>query len=64
MQLTIDKKRISQTIAELPENTTVAEAIEQLMLLHKIEVGLDQQGGQSHDQVKQHFQARRRDRNA
>jgi len=65
MELTIDKKKITQTIAELPENTTIEEAIERLTLLHKVEVGLRQSKkgeGMSQADVEKHFQARRENR--
>jgi len=65
MRPTIDKKKITQAIAELPENTTVEEAIERLTILHKVEVGLrqsEEDKGISQTKVENHFQQRREDR--
>lgn len=59
MQLTIDKKRIAKAIDELPEDTTIEEAIERLVFLYKIQIGLEQTGGKTHEQIKQEFRERR-----
>jgi hypothetical protein len=62
MELTIDKKKIAQAIAELPEDTTVEQAIERLIVLHKVEKGLNQSGGKTQQKVEQHFKKRRENR--
>ena len=36
------KAKIVQAVSELPENATIEDAIERLVLLHKIEIGLQQ----------------------
>lgn len=36
------KAKIIRAVEELPENTTIEDAIERLVFLHKIEVGLKQ----------------------
>jgi hypothetical protein len=59
------KQRIMQTIGELPENTTIEEAIDRLTLLHKVSIGLQQSGqddGMSQAEVERHFQQRRNSR--
>lgn len=56
------QKKIAKTIDDLPEQTTVEEAIERLMLLHKIEVGLRQSEegeGMRQSEVEDHFHRRR-----
>ena len=58
MQLTIDKKRIVKAIDELPEDTTIEEAIERLVFLHKIQIGLNQTGGKTHEEMKREFRER------
>ncbi|MCC5942209.1 MAG: hypothetical protein JJU37_11770 [Balneolaceae bacterium] len=62
MELTINKKKITQAIAELPEDATVEQAIERLIVLHKIEKGLKQDGGQTQQEVEQHFKKRKENR--
>ena len=49
---------------ELPEDTTVEEAIERLVLLHKVNKGLQQstEEGMSQEQVEAYFQQRRKKR--
>lgn len=64
MELTFDKKRIAKTIDELPEDATIEEAIERLLLLHKIQVGLRESGGKSQEEIEQHFRERRDSRNS
>ena len=36
------KAKIVRAVEELPENATIEDAIERLVFLHKIEVGLEQ----------------------
>lgn len=65
MELTINKKKIAETIDELPEDTTIEEAIERLTLLHKVEVGLRQSKegeGMTQSEVEDHFRRRRETR--
>jgi hypothetical protein len=67
MNATITKKKIAQTIDDLPEDTTVEEAMEQLTLLHKVSIGLQQseQGqGMSQDEVERRFRQRKSRRNS
>lgn len=62
MNPTINKTDIVQTINDLPEETTVEEAIERLTVLHKVSVGLRQSEegkGMSQQQVEDHFRERR-----
>ena len=42
MPTTISKGQIVQAVADLPEEATVDDAIERLLLLSKIEQGLEQ----------------------
>lgn len=62
MELTIDKKKITQAIAELPEDATIEQAIERLVVLHKVEKGLKQSGGKTQQEVEKHFKKRRENR--
>jgi len=62
MELTIDKKRIAQTIDDLPEDTTIEEAIERLLLLHKIQTGLNEPGGNNQEKIEQLIKNRREKR--
>jgi hypothetical protein len=62
MELSIDKKRIAQTINELPEDATIEEAIDRLILLHKIQTGLKETGGKSQQEIEQQFKKRRENR--
>lgn len=64
MELTINKEKIFQAIAELPEDATIEQAIERLIVLHKIEKGLKQIGGKTQQEVEQHFKKRRENRSA
>ena len=57
------KAEIVRAIEGLPENATLEDAIEQLLFLHRIEVGLKQvhEGGTvSLDDVETRLQQRRR----
>jgi hypothetical protein len=36
------KAKIVRAVEDLPENATIEDAIERLMFLHKIEIGLEQ----------------------
>ena len=62
MELRIDKKRIAQTIDELPEDATIEEAIERLILLHKIQTGLRETGGKTQQEIEQQIKKRRENR--
>jgi hypothetical protein len=62
MELSIDKKRIAQTINELPEDATIEEAIDRLILLHKIQTGLKETGGKTHQEIEQQIKKRRENR--
>ena len=62
MELSIDKKRIAKTINELPEDVTIEEAIDQLILLHKIQTGLKETGGKTQQEIEQQFKKRRKTR--
>ena len=58
MELTIDKKRIQQTIDELPEDATIEDALYELYVLHEISKSLQdiEQGRTiSHAEMKQEF---------
>lgn len=59
MELSIDKKKIAKTIDELPEDATIEEAIERLVLLHKIQTGLKESGGKTQEEMEEHFAKRR-----
>lgn len=53
---TLDKKKIIKSLRELPEKTTIEEAMEKLYLLAKIEKGIKQADeGQSisHEKAKE-----------
>lgn len=57
---TITKDQIVKTVADLPEDATVDDAIERLLLLSKIEQGLDQaRRGENipHAEVKRRIEA-------
>jgi len=62
MELSIDKKRISQTIDELPEDATIEEAIERLILLQKIQSGLKETDGKTQQEIEQQSKKRRDNR--
>ncbi|CAN5409966.1 hypothetical protein BH23BAC3_BH23BAC3_33050 [soil metagenome] len=64
MDLTINKEKITQAIAELPEDATIEQAIERLIVLHKVEKGLKQSGGKTQQEVEKHFIKRRENRPA
>jgi len=60
MPATISKVQIVKVVADLPEDATVDDAIERLLLLSKIEQGLDQaQRGETipHEEVKRRIEA-------
>lgn len=59
MELTIDKKKIAKTIDELPEDATIEEAIERLVLLHKVQTGLKEKEGKNQEEIEKHFKKRR-----
>ena len=52
MELSINKKRITQTIDELPDDVTIEEPIERLGLLHKIQSGFKETGGKSKAEIE------------
>jgi hypothetical protein len=61
------KAKIVRAVEELPENATIEDAIERLVFLHKIEVGLKQaQEGTtiSLDDVEAHLKRRRQSKQA
>lgn len=62
MELSIDKKRIVKTIDDLPEDATIEEAIERLILLHKVQTGLKENAGKSQQEIEQQFKKRRLNR--
>lgn len=53
------KKRIAQTIKDLPEDVTIEEAIERLILLHKVQKGVQEKEGKTQEEVVRHFKKRR-----
>ena len=60
MPATISKGHIVKAVADLPEDATVDDAIERLLLLSKIEQGLEQaQRGETipHAEVKRRIEA-------
>ena len=60
MPATISKGQIVKVVADLPEDATVDDAIERLLLLSKIEQGLEQtQRGETipHEEVKRRIEA-------
>ncbi len=59
MDLSIDKKKIVQTIEDLPEDVTIEEAIVRLVLLHKVQKGLQEKEGKTQEEVVRHFKKRR-----
>lgn len=59
MELSIDKKKIAKTIEELPEDATIEEAIERLVLLQKVQKGLNEKEGKTQEEVEEHFKKRR-----
>lgn len=62
MEFTIDKKKIAETIEELPEDVTLEEAIERLILLHKVQKGLNEKETKTQEEVEKHFKKRRENR--
>ena len=62
MQQPTTKSKIVRAVEELPESATIEDAIERLVFLHKIEVGLKQsQEGKTLplDEVEARLQRRR-----
>ncbi|MEM1041885.1 MAG: hypothetical protein AAGI91_04580 [Bacteroidota bacterium] len=60
MHATISKGQIVKVVVDLPEDATVEDAIERLLLLSKIEQGLEQaRRGETipHDEVKRRIEA-------
>lgn len=60
MSATISKGQIVKAVSDLPEDATVDDAIERLLLLSKIEQGLEQaHRGETipHDEVKRRVEA-------
>lgn len=67
MPETTTKAKIVRAVEDLPENATIEDAIERLLLLHKIEVGLRQRrDGQTVplDEVEAHLKRRRQSKQA
>ena len=63
----ITKAKIVRAVERLPENATIEDAIEQLVFLHKIEIGLQQvQEGKTVplDEVEARLQSRRQSKQA
>jgi len=61
MSTTITKGQIVKAVSDLPENATVEDAMERLVLLSKIEQGLEQaQRGETlpHAEVKRRIEAK------
>lgn len=61
MPATITKGQIVKAVADLPEDATVEDAMERLVLLSKIEQGLEQaRRGETipHTEVKRRIEAR------
>ena len=61
------KEKIVRAVEELPENATIEDAIERLVFLHKIEIGLKQsQEGKTIplDEVEARLKRRRQSRQA
>ena len=61
------KAKIVRAVEELPENATIEDAIERLIFLHKIEVGLKQaQEGKTQplDEVEARLKQRRQSKQA
>lgn len=60
MSALLSKAQIVKAVADLPEDATVDDAIERLLLLSKIEQGLEQaRRGEtiSHEEVKRRIEA-------
>jgi hypothetical protein len=67
MPQTTTKAKIVRAVEELPENATIEDAIERLVFLHKIEVGLKQsREGKtvSLDEVEARLKRRRQSKSA
>lgn len=62
MELTINKKTITRVINDLPEDATLEDAMERLMMLHKIQIGLEESGGKTQEEVEEIFRQRRESR--
>lgn len=55
MEFTIDKKRMLHAIDQLPDDATVLDAIDQLLLLYKIQKGLNEEGGIPQEEIEREF---------
>ena len=67
MSPTTTKAKIVRAVEDLPEDATIEDAIEQLLFLHKIEVGLRQvQEGKTVplDEVEARLRSRRQSKQA
>jgi len=42
MNTILDKKKVLQTISDLPDNFSIDEMIDRIVLLQKVEIGLEQ----------------------
>ena len=62
MELIIDKKRLHKIIDDLPDDSSLEDAIEQLILFHKVKLGLRQEGGRSQEELEREFTKRRQSR--
>lgn len=62
MELIIDKKRLHKIIDDLPDDSSLEDAIEQLILFHKVKLGLQQEGGRSQEELEREFSKRRQSR--
>lgn len=61
------KAKIVRAVEELPDNASIEDAMERLLFLHKVEVGLRQaEGGEtvSLDEVEAHLKQRRQAKQA
>ena len=60
--------RVRRAVRDLPDDATVEDAIERLVVLHKVQRGLDQarsgEGLLTQAAVEAHFEQRRADREA
>lgn len=59
MEFTINKKRMLHAIDQLPDDATVLDAIDQLLLLYRIQKGLNQRGGISQKKIERKFLEKR-----
>lgn len=62
------KQRARRAVEELPEDASLEDVIERLVVLHKVERGLEQarqgEGLQTQDELEAHFARRRAARRA